>query len=165
MATRVGRELLHSPLPDIVERLGSAIAQAQHAMDRTSLAIAALMGDREEHGVSFSGEDEKRSLLELGFTPTFYHITEATVEAHVAFSMAQSTEVSVSVGVKAGVNVGIAMVAATVNASYTNRYSFEATGSSAVTAKFVAVPAPANLTTLLATRAGGRAGPDTGGGP
>ena len=40
-----------------------------------------------------------------------------------------------------------------VNASYTNKYSFEASGSSAITTKFVAVPPPTILTTILGNMA------------
>lgn len=140
---------MNSPLPQMVERLGTAIANAQYAMDRNSVQIATMMGDREEHGIRLGGENRNRSLLELGFTPSFYQITEATIDARVAFSMSESREVSLSVGVEVGVNVYFVMVAASVNASYTNKYSFEASGSSAITTKFVAVPPPTILTNLL----------------
>lgn len=157
MSNAVSRELMQTPLPDIVERLGTAIANAQYAMDRNSLQIATMMGDREEHGVSFGPDGQKRSLLELGFTPSFYQITEATVEARVAFSMAQSSETSLSVGATVGGAFYFVMFAASVNASYTNKYSFEASGSSAITAKFIAVPPPSILSTLLATLHGQKA--------
>ena len=157
MPSTLGQELLNTWLPDIVERPGTAIAHAQNAMDLSSVQIATLMSDRENHGLIIGNGGEKRSLLELGFTPSFYQITEATVEARVAFSMASSSEVSLSVGAAAGGAYGLMMFAASVNATYTNKYSFEASGSSAITARLSAVPPPSLLATLLAEK---QAAPD-----
>ncbi len=150
MSGQLMNELMQAPLPQMVERLGIAIAHAQAAMDRSGIAIADMMGNREDHGVDIGGE--RKSLIELGFTPSFYQVTEATIEARVAFSMAESSEVSLSVGAAAGGGIGFVMFAVSVNASYTNKYSFEATGSSAITAKFTALPPPAILTQILQKR-------------
>lgn len=142
MPSRVITELQQSPLPEMVQRLGVAIGQAQFALDRNSVEIARLLAD-EENGVDLGGGT--RSLLELGFAPTFYHITEATIEARVAFTQSESE--AFSVGGSIGVNVGF--FAASVNASYSNRYSFEATGSSSIRARFVSIPPPALFNELL----------------
>jgi len=143
MPTRVTTELQQSPLPELVQKLGVAISQAQLAMDQNSLAMAQLFAD-EEHGVELNGQGV-RSLLELGFTPTFFQITEAVIEARVAFSSSETTEWGV--GGSIGVNVGF--FAASVNAHYSSRYSFDASGSSSVRAKFVAVPPPAIFNEIL----------------
>ena len=142
MPSRVITELQQSPLPEMVQRLGVAIGQAQLALDRNSVEIARLLAD-DENGVDLGGGT--RSLLELGFAPTFYHITEATIEARVAFTQSESE--AFSVGGQIGVNVGF--FAASVNASYSNRYSFEATGSSSIRARFVSIPPPALFNELL----------------
>ncbi|HEY0991591.1 MAG TPA: hypothetical protein VGD80_31280 [Kofleriaceae bacterium] len=142
MPSRVITELQQSPLPEMVQRLGTAIGQAQLALDRNSVEIARLLAD-DENGVDLGGGT--RSLLELGFAPTFYHITEATLEARVAFTQSESE--AFSVGGSIGVNVGF--FAASVNASYSNRYSFEATGSSSIRARFVSIPPPALFNELL----------------
>jgi hypothetical protein len=142
MPSRVITELQQSPLPEMVQRLGTAIGQAQLALDRNSVEIARLLAD-DENGVDLGGGT--RSLLELGFAPTFYHITEATIEARVAFTQSESE--AFSVGGSIGVNVGF--FAASVNASYSNRYSFEATGSSSIRARFVSIPPPALFNELL----------------
>jgi len=143
MATQVTTELQQSPLPELVQKLGIAISQAQLAMDRNSLATAQLFADQ-ENGADLNGQGT-RSLLELGFTPTFYQITEAVIEARVAFSSSDSTEIGV--GASIGVNIGF--FAASVNAHYTNRYSFDASGSSSIRAKFVAVPPPSIFNEIL----------------
>lgn len=144
MASRVNTELQQAPLPEMVQRLGLAIAQAQLALDRNSAEIARVLAD-EENGIDFNDGAGTRSLLELGFAPTFYQITEATIDVRVAFTASESTDFSI--GGSIGVNVGF--FAASVNASYTNKYSFEATGSSAIRARFVSVPPPALFHEIL----------------
>src|SRR5262245_32750266 len=136
--------MLDTPLPVLIERLGVAISNAQFALDRSTIEIARLLAD-DSVGVKMPGEDEPRSLLALGFAPTFYHLNEATIEAKVTFSVGRSS--SLSVGATAGVN--LLFFAASVNASYSQKYSFDASASSTISAKFVSVPPPAPFQTLL----------------
>ncbi len=148
--TTVNRALQNAPLPQMIESLGVAIANAQFAMDRNSIRIAEMMGNREDHGVRIGGEGAaKRSLLDLGFTPSFYQITDATIEAKVAFSMSQSSEFSIGTSVTVGGGAGFFFAAASVDASYSSKYSFEASGSSSIRARFAAVPPPAILSDYL----------------
>src|SRR4028119_1079453 len=92
--------LENAPLGSLVESLGLAIANAQFALDQNSLAILEQMAAQE---VTPQGSKPmKRTLLELGFSPSFYHITEANVEARVAFSSTQSEEKSANASVRAG---------------------------------------------------------------
>lgn len=140
----VNTELQQAPLPELVERLGIAIAQAQLALDRNSAEIARILADTES-GIDLKDGMGTRSLLEMGFAPTFYHITDATIEARVAFT--QSNSEAFTIGGTIGVNVGY--FAASVNASYTNKYSFEASASSSIRAHFVSVPPPGIFNDLL----------------
>lgn len=135
MANEVIKSLEQSPLSTMVKNLGTAIAEAQFRMDQTAVQIAKLMSSKDPP-VEIGGNEF--SLLELGFTPTFYQLTEASIEAKIAFSSAETKEFSI--GVQAGVNVGF--FAASVNASYSQKYSFEASGSSSITARLVSVPPP-----------------------
>lgn len=153
VSTAVIGEVLQAPLPAIVERLGIAVAQAQRAMDDAALRMAVLLGDKDSAGVEIGRRTY--SLLELGFTPTFYHFSEATVDAKLTFSLAQSSEQRLSVGATVGATVYFVMFAASVNASYTSKYSFEAHGSSSLTARIAAVPPPARLSSVLDRLAGG----------
>ncbi|MCP5142830.1 MAG: hypothetical protein H6926_01035 [Chromatiales bacterium] len=137
--------LEQAPLPQMVEKLGTAIANAQFAMDQNAIRIARMLTDPEE-GVQFSPDEAPRTLLELGFTPTFYQLTEATIDAKVTFHASRST--AFSVGGSIGVNVGY--FAASVNASYSSKYSFDVGGSSSISARFVSVPPPAPFSDLLA---------------
>jgi hypothetical protein len=154
VANKVIQDLSQAPLPDMLEKLGHAIAGTQFAMDKNSIAIAEMLGDRDNHGVQFSGEQEKRSLLELGFAPTFYHISEATIDIRISLTMSQSTETSVSASATVGGSYYFVMFAATVSASYTNKYSYKSEASSAIVAKFISVPPPSTFTNLLSARQG-----------
>jgi hypothetical protein len=141
MANAVNKMLEQSPLPQLVRSLGQAIAEAQLALDRHSIALARELQEPVE---LFAGQP-KRSLLELGFAPTFYHFTEATIRARVAFSSAESQEFSVG----GSVGVGFGVFTASVNASYSNKYSFTAEGSSEISTRIVSLPAPAALAQIM----------------
>ena len=140
----VTRQLLSAPLPDIIQRLGIAIADAQQALDANSVRTAALMATTE---IELGGE--KYNLMALGFTPTFYSFTEATVEAKLSFSMTESTDLSVTAGASLGVNAGMVMVAASVSVSYARKFSVTAEGMSSIAARVVSLPPPEILEGIL----------------
>ncbi len=143
----VTRALVTAPLPQIIEKLGLAIAQAQLALDTNSIEVARRMAETEvEIG------DETYNLLTLGFSPSFYTFTEATVEAKLSFTMTETTDMSVAVGVQAGVNVGVFMAAATVDVSYARKFSVTSEGVSSIAARLVSLPAPDVFTQLLKRR-------------
>lgn len=144
--TSVNTMMEQSPLPQLVEGMGKAIAEAQHALDKRSIEIARMLAEPIEVFPSGDGKPvEKRSMLELGFTPTFYHFTETTIKARVAFSSSQTTEYSF------GSSVGgqFSVFTASVNASYSNKYSFTAEGSSEISTRIVSLPPPAPLAQLI----------------
>lgn len=142
MANEVVRMLEKSPLPKLVEQLGVAISEAQSALDRNSIETFKRMAVKD---IQIGAGKDKRSMIELGLLPSFYHFAEARIEAKVAFTMMTSTEV----GVKASVGGTFKMVTASVEASYTSKYSFQAEGSSMVMARIVTVPPPAEVTALI----------------
>ena len=142
--TTVTRSLVSAPLPQIIERLGLSIAQAQAALDNNSVKVAQTMA---ETPVELGGQTY--NLLTLGFTPSFYAFTEATVEAKMSFSMSETTETSVSAGVTAKVNYGVVMVAASVDVSYARKFSVSAEGSSSIAARLVSLPAPEAFNEVL----------------
>ena len=142
--TTVTRSLVSAPLPQIIERLGLSIAQAQAALDNNSVKVAQTMA---ETPVELGGQTY--NLLTLGFTPSFYAFTEATVEAKLSFSMSETTETSVSAGVTAKVNYGVVMVAANVDVSYARKFSVSAEGSSSIAARLVSLPAPEAFNEVL----------------
>ena len=140
----VTRQLLSAPLPQIIERLGIAVADAQRALDENSVRTAALMATTE---IELGGQ--QYNLMALGFTPTFYSFTEATVEAKLSFSMTESTDLSVTAGASLGVNAGMVMVAASVSVSYARKFSVTAEGMSSIAARVVSLPPPEILEGVL----------------
>ena len=88
----IGQELLNVPFPEMVKSMGMGIAQAQFELDLMGMRLAQMMSgedyyieEADEQGVlveekqapikvSFNGQDF--SLLELGFTPTFYQFVD-----------------------------------------------------------------------------------------
>jgi hypothetical protein len=94
---------------------------------------------------------ETTNLIALGFTPTFYSFTEATVEAKLSFSMQETTELGVSVGASVSGGAGFIMVAASVNVSYARKFSVGAEGMSSIAARLVSLPPPELLEARLKT--------------
>jgi len=146
---QVTRSLMSAPLPQIIERLGMSIAQAQSALDHNSVSIAQeMVTTKVEIG------DKEYSLLALGFTPTFYAFTEATVEAKLSFSMTETKEFGIKVGASVSGGAGFVMVAASVDVSYSRKFSVSSEGSSTIAARIVSLPPPDILTEILRENAG-----------
>ena len=140
----VTRALVTAPLPQIIEKLGLAIAQAQYALDTNSVEVAKIMAETEvEIG------DDTYNLLSLGFQPSFYSFSEATVEAKLSFTMTESTETSVAVGVNVGINYGVFMAAASVDVAYARKFSVSTEGASSIAARLVSLPPPDVFSQLL----------------
>lgn len=156
----VGRELLNAPFPELVRTLGVGIAEAQYALDRVSIKIAQLMAgfklndsgnlERDETSlIKLREGDDGVSLLALGFTPTFYQFVETYIELKLAISMKKEEEISAESSVKGAAWSPFGVIAASVNASYSQKYQYEANGSSEMRTKLVTVPAPAMFESRL----------------
>ena len=182
----VGTELLAVPFPEMIQRLGVGVAEAQLKMDKVSMRIARLMAgydEAEDEGdvdnpvglpedagiksprylVDF-GDGKSYSLLELGFTPTFYQFVDTVIELKMSIAVTRTTESKLSrstTTVKAGgfavpFVAGGSVSASSVSASFASKYQYSAEGSSLMRTKLVPVPPPAVLETrirdLLAAR-------------
>lgn len=164
----IGRELSDVPFGEMITSMGLAIAEAQYAMDETSLRLAQMMGGEYEVPeidpitgevttvtkkslVKFDGEE--MSLIELGFTPTFYQFTESLIEIKVSISFTQSSEFerkssTKTISAMAGGFLGMGMARArttSVSARYANKFNYSAEGSSLMRTKILPTPAPAVL--------------------
>ena len=157
----IGQELLNVPFGEMVTSLGQAISQAQLQLDTTSMKIAQIMageaydvpdadgdGTHEERLlVQFGGEE--LSMLELGFTPSFYHFVDTIIEVKISITM--SNEISSSLSTFQGsFNSYFAIFAAgascsSVSASYASKYNYSAEGSSLIRTKIQPVPPPSIL--------------------
>ena len=164
----IGRELSDVPFGEMITGMGLAIAEAQYAMDESGLRLAQMMsgeyevievdpitGDstttKKESLVHFDGQ--KMSLIELGFTPTFYQFTDATIEVKISISFTEQSEFerkrsskTVSATAFGFIIGGSARVRSTsVSARYANKYNYSAEGSSLMRARIVPSPPPAVL--------------------
>jgi hypothetical protein len=149
----IGKELLNVPFPQMVKNLGVGIAEAQYALDRVSIRIAQMMSGHklDDNGVMvidktalivLKENEPGVSLLALGFTPTFYQFVESYISLKIAMKFQEEKQLGVQAKVEGKVNYGVVSVAASVNASYSQKYQFEASGSSELRTKLVSVPVP-----------------------
>lgn len=145
-AETVNRVLENAPLPLLIEKLGVAIAEAQLGMDRQAIKALQFMADREENGVTL-GDGRTRSMLDLGFLPSFYHFSGATIELRLSFSLLESKELSVDAKAEAKFYV----FSASVGVHHATKYQFNATATSGIKATIVAVPPPESLKELIQT--------------
>ncbi|MES2442987.1 MAG: hypothetical protein V4574_09160 [Pseudomonadota bacterium] len=168
----VGTDLLAAPFPQMVRSLGTGIAEAQLELDLVSLKIARMMAgyavDEEDDEEDENGEDggenkrkylvefsdgQKYSLLELGFTPTFYQFVDTVIELKLSISMKSETAMerkTSTTQVTAGgfafpFVAGGSVRATSVSASFSSKYQYSAEGSSMMRTKLVPIPPPALL--------------------
>jgi hypothetical protein len=101
-ASVVGQLLQDVPLGAMIENLGLAIATAQERLDSVAIEATLRLANTNTTLLDADGKTVTRSLLELGFTPTFYQFTEATLEVSFIASM----QVAEALGVGFGLRVG-----------------------------------------------------------
>lgn len=168
----VGTDLLAAPFPQMVRSLGVGIAEAQLELDLVSLKIARMMAgydgdegeDEDGNPITSSqpaerkylvefGDGHKYSLLELGFTPTFYQFVDTVIELKLSITMKSETAIerrSTTTQVKASgfafpFVAGGSVRATSVSASFASKYQYSAEGSSLMRTKLVPIPPPAIL--------------------
>lgn len=174
LARNLGRDLLNVPMGEMITSMAMAIADAQFDLDSASIRVAQLMGGRmpvfDDEGKQTGTEDtrvyfgldennspQKVSMLELGFSPTFYQFTNNIIEVKIAIKMTYDREYTRSVNTvtnsKKNRNRGIFSIfgaknsattrTTTVDASYSSKYSYSAEGSSLLRCNLVPIPPPA----------------------
>lgn len=171
----VGQQLLDTPFADMIRSMGLAVAEAQFALDEVGIRLAQMMSgkyeveeeDPDNPGetrtvektslVRFDGQD--LSLLELGFTPSFYQFVDTVIEVKISISMTQQIEQqrsrkTRSLKAAGGLFMGMGGITArtsTVSASFASKYQYSAEGSSLMRTKLVSIPAPAILEERIRT--------------
>ena len=174
----VGTDLLEVNFAQLVGSMGQGIADAQLRLDMVSMQLAQMMSGRDykllmmdENGYFLLDEnnrpvtidmpavkvtfgDGEYSLLELGFTPTFYQFVDTIIEVKVSISITREETVSrtatdVDARLKLGGNLITGFKAnlkvSTVSASFASKNQYSAEGSSLLRTKLVPVPPPAIL--------------------
>lgn len=161
----VGRELLNAPMGAMIQKMASAIAESQVALDESSLRVAEMMSGKmretDENGVESEvdtrvyfgkndqGEAEKLSMIELGFTPTFYQFVDNLIELKMAITIkSESASERKTKGKETRFRwnrSGISISTTPVDATYSSKYSYSSEGSSLLRTKLVPVPPPSIL--------------------
>ena len=165
----IGQQLLDVPFPAMIRSMGLAIAEAQFELDRVGLRMAQMMAGKyqievvdpddpektvvEEREAYVSFDGKSMSMLELGFTPTFYQFVDTIIEVKISISMAYSNEYkkassrsSTNASVAFGFfSAGVSARSSSVSASFASKYQYSAEGSSLLRTKLVPVPPPAVL--------------------
>jgi hypothetical protein len=99
------------------------------------------------------------SMMELGFTPTFYQFVDTIIEVKISIRYTQEGSRTIStqttnkqrsfginrVGFARGIRANTSVTTSQVNASYSQKYSYSAEGSSLLRTKLVPIPPPAIL--------------------
>ena len=133
-----------------VSALGIGIANAQQAMDRFAINAARSMGEVGDGKGWTSPSGEKHSLLDLGFTPSFYQFSEAIFDFKIAMSMTVSKELNVKASAnkrRFGLPVGPRISA--VNAHYSSKFQYSSKSSSRINTTLKARPVPVILESRL----------------
>lgn len=157
----VGGELLNVPFPEMVYNLASAIARSQANLDRESISILKIMGDKEIAPVALPavkiGDDGKleeediiTSMIGAGFQPTFYQFAETVIEVKMAITMSRQSEYTNKMkGEKTvtstssrwwGLSRNTTVTTTPVDATYSSKYNYTQEGSSLLRTRLVPVP-------------------------
>src|SRR5262245_61839095 len=75
-AAKVGTALVSIPLHKIILELAKGIAWGQYELDKAGVDIAKMMGVPGTVNIG----DEKLSMLDAGFIPSFYHFVDTLLE-------------------------------------------------------------------------------------
>ena len=166
----IGHQLLNVPFGQMISSLGRAIADAQRSLDENSIQILEEMGkdktvslpfvtvtyDEVNGGLEVSDAPIKTSMIGAGFQPTFYQFAETIIEVKIAISMAYEYSNTYNRQYKSGTEAKTdysydgsnydydykrtVTTATTVDAGYSNKYNYNAEGSSLLRTRLVPVP-------------------------
>ena len=164
--TNVGHELLNVPFGEMVFQVASSIAHSQAELDRESINILKMMGDKENapvtlphleyEGGKFKDVELTTSMIGAGFQPTFYQFADTVIEVKMAISIGSGSEYenkqsgeiktsstsasSYSNGRYRSASYKTVVTSTPIDATYTSKYSFNQEGSSLLRTRLVPVP-------------------------
>lgn len=146
------------PVDELLYLLAEGVAQAQSKLDLNTAEVMDVLAEtevdvvpsitrhvEEDGSVRIESEDpEPRSLLELGFNPTRYQFTEATLEASFDLRITEETETeSEEEGETGGQLFGLR--AGTYEIEHQRKLDREVEANASVTATLQPVPLPVDL--------------------
>ena len=149
------------PIGEIVRSVALAVVEAQSALDANAMTVAERMSGAEvlrdaagrpvldadrnvqmidrrvvfgTTGAGGARQPTLLSMMELGFTPTFYQFAETVVELRLALRLHQQTD--------AAGEAQVEVRGAPVDATYRSTYGYDVDGACLVRTRIVPVPAP-----------------------
>lgn len=168
----VGHELLNVPFADMVSSMALAIAEGQYNLDKSTIEVLRIMGDKEEAPVylpsfdvsisdssfSFSSDSTKdleTSMIGAGFQPTFYQFAETIIEVRMAITVTRESESERKYkGEQTKKSLDLkrrrySVTSTPVDARYSSKYNYTAEGSSLLRTRLVPMPPNSYIQRLL----------------
>ena len=142
-----GRVVLRDDKGKFIDEAGNPLTAGQEPKFYDSLVF---FGYRKAGGVT---TPERVSMMELGFTPTFYQFIDTLIEVKIAIKMTEeSSETRTEKGYRRSSQfsatrhgVFYSTSVTPVDATYASKYSYSAEGSSLLRTKLAPVPPPSIL--------------------
>lgn len=155
----VGQDLLDTPFPEMVAKLGQGIADAQHELDMNSVEVAKTLAEteieivpaitrtiNEDGSVNYSSADAiDVSLLQAGLFPTFYQFSEAIIEVEMDIKTTTERETNIEVSASTEVDFGVWSSRVDVDVEHNRKFGREVNGTSRLKTTMVPVPEPPYL--------------------
>ncbi len=148
-----GDALMDAPIADMIQKLGLSIAEAQLRLDQVGVQVATLLSDAKVDFKNDAGETTTKSLLELGFIPSFYQFTETEIEVKLTIQLKveEGIDVEGEAAVAGATKNRAVAFGASINVEYHRKYDFDMTGSSSVKTKLIAIPPPSVFLEMIKT--------------
>lgn len=164
-----GEILTEIPVGDLVTDLSESIADAQLRLDQVGIEIGLLLAESEVEFTDADGQPVKRTLLQLGFRPNFYHFTKATITVHmsISFKVERSTGFGFAASIGnldlGGLSPPSTLVSppgggddkvtvpfgAAISIDHHRKFEYDISGATTVTAELLSVPGPQPFLDLL----------------
>src|SRR5437870_4668057 len=107
MKETLAQQLSEIPFGEMLVSMGRGVAEAQFELDKMSSLVALAMSGKYQVEINEAGTlglverdncvlfaGEALSLLELGFTPTFYQFVDTILEIKVSVSMTEEQSIT-----------------------------------------------------------------------
>jgi hypothetical protein len=147
------RDQRDAPFGDLLYLVAESVAEAQAKLDRNTAEVLQTLAEAdvevptrvarevaEDGTVTTTTTSEPRSLLELGFTPTSYQFSEATIGLELDLTVTEETETE-----REEEGRGYGLRAGTYELTEERRYGRELQATASVEARLEPVPTPLEL--------------------
>lgn len=139
-----GKLIASLPLDAMISRLGIGVANAQEALDKHSMEAMVRLGETMVELPDAKDPDRvyKRSLLSLGFSPSFYQFAEANLEFKLEMHYSVTEEENITGSANLDAPLSAAAIGATVSATSGRKFGMDASMMTSVSLRMLSVPPP-----------------------